>query len=271
MTNYELYMGIYLNMRELENNKIDIIVKWLSDYLIDCKLSGFIVGVSGGIDSALVSTLCAKTKKITYVVSMPINQDSSQLYRARCHINWLKMQYDTVYSIEKDLSLLFDAFKSMFDCSQYTELSLANSKSRLRMTTLYNLASNFNLLVVGTGNKIEDYGVGFFTKYGDGGVDISPIGDLYKSQVYELSKFLGIQEDILLASPTDGLWSDNRTDESQIGATYDELEFAMKYFESPGMIHPDDVSIRFNKVINIYKNLHDKNLHKMSMPPICKV
>lgn len=243
------------------HNKIS---NWLSEYLEVSNMKCFIIGVSGGIDSALVSTLCARTGKPTIVVSMPIHQAPDQLDRAHKHIDWLKNNYTNVESYTKDLSVLFDNFKSLFGTPEH-KLTLANSRSRLRMVTLYQIAGMNKGLVVGTGNKVEDFGVGFFTKYGDGGVDISPIGDLTKTEVRTMSKELGIIEDILIAKPTDGLWDDDRTDEDQMGATYEELEWAMN-FEG----NPEELFGRMKDVFYIYNELNQKNKHKMVAIPVFK-
>ena len=237
---------------------------WLSDYLSDNHMECFIVGVSGGIDSALVSTLCAQTGKPTIVVSIPIHQSSDQLARAHKHIDWLKQKYTNVISYEYDLTQTFESFKQLFEVKN--ELALANSRSRLRMTTLYQLATTYRGLVVGTGNKVEDFGIGFFTKYGDGGVDISPIADLLKTQVKEMSKELNIINDILTARPTDGLWEDDRTDEDQIGATYEELEWAMNSKETP-----ENLVGRMKDVYYIYNKLNKQNYHKMTPIPVFKI
>jgi NAD+ synthase len=244
------------------------ILEWLIRYSTDNNNLCFVVGVSGGIDSAVVSTLCAKTKIKTFVVSLPIHQNKKQMDRAHNHINWLMNNFNNVEFLEFDLTNTFENFKSLFECS--SELSLANSRSRLRMTTLYQISSNNNGIVVGTGNKIEDFGVGFFTKYGDGGVDISPIADLTKTEVRDLAKKIGIIEDIVLAKPTDGLWDDDRTDEDQIGATYEELEFAMHYLENNNEQNLDSLSEREKEVIKIFKSLNSKNKHKMVEIPIFK-
>jgi len=237
------------------------ISNWLKNYLESNNLECFIIGISGGIDSALTSTLCAQTGKKTIVVSMPIYQAPEQLERAHNHINWLKSKYSNVESLEIELTNTFETFKSLF--STENKLALANSRSRLRMTTLYQIAGTYKGLVVGTGNKVEDFGVGFFTKYGDGGVDISPIGDLTKTEVRQIAKQLGIIEEILIAKPTDGLWDDDRTDEDQMGATYEELEWAMEY---KGLLI--GLEKRQLEVLDIYQTLHIKNTHKMAMPPI---
>jgi NAD+ synthase len=235
---------------------------WLKEYLESNNLEYFIIGVSGGIDSALVSTLCAQTSKPTIVVSMPIHQAPDQLKRANDHIQWLKEKYPSVSSYTKDLTLLFENFKSLF--GDKDKLALANSRSRLRMATLYQIAAENKGIVVGTGNKIEDFGVGFFTKYGDGGVDISPIADLTKTEVRQMACELGIIKEILIAKPTDGLWEDNRTDEDQIGATYEELEWAMEY---DGISNIDE---RQKEVLNIYQKFNTQNKHKMVSIPIFK-
>jgi len=244
----------------LHNN----ISNWLASYLENSKMNYFVIGISGGIDSALVSTLCARTGKPTIVVSMPIHQDREQLDRANKHIDWLKEKYANVEAYTKDLSVLFDNFKSLFGAPEH-KLALANSRSRLRMITLYQLAGMNRGLVVGTGNKVEDFGVGFFTKYGDGGVDLSPIGDLTKTEVRAMARELGIIEDILVAKPTDGLWDDGRTDEDQMGATYEELEWAMNFKGNP-----KELVGRMEKVYYIYKTLNEQNKHKMVEIPLFK-
>jgi NAD+ synthase len=234
---------------------------WLLNYLHINELDCFVIGISGGIDSALTSTLCAQTGRKTIVVNMPIYQHSDQLSRAHNHIKWLKSKYSNVESFEYDLTETFETFKKLFSIEN--RLALANSRSRLRMTTLYQISTMYKGIVVGTGNKVEDFGVGFFTKYGDGGVDISPIGNLNKTEVRQMARELGIIEEILVAAPTDGLWDDNRTDEGQLGATYEELEWAMEYEGS--LI---GLEKRQREVLDIYKTLHIKNTHKRAMPPI---
>jgi len=205
---------------------------WLLDYIVEAKMKAFVVGVSGGIDSALVSTICALTGIKTIAVSLPIRQEEKQLYRANKHIEWLKENFENVESIEIDVTDVFNVFERQFIDNYHSELAFANSRSRLRMTALYQVAGSISGLVVGTGNKVEDFGVGFYTKYGDGGVDISPIADLLKSEVKLVAQDLGIIQEIIIAKPTDGLWGDDRSDEDQIGATYDELEWAMYYLEN---------------------------------------
>jgi NAD+ synthase len=238
------------------------ISNWLLEYLNNSNLKYFVIGISGGIDSALTSTLCAQTGKPTLVISMPIHQASNQLGRAHNHINWLKEKYPNVQSLEYDLTETFETFKKLFDIED--KLALANSRSRLRMVTLYQIATTYKGLVVGTGNKVEDFGVGFFTKYGDGGVDISPIADLTKTEVRKMARELGIIEEILEAKPTDGLWEDDRTDEDQIGATYEELEWAMNYN------NVDKINERQQEVLKIYKKFNIANKHKMIPIPIFK-
>lgn len=239
------------------------ISNWLKNYLESNNLDCFIIGISGGIDSALTSTLCAQTGKKTIVISMPIYQAQDQLQRAHNHIDWLKQKYSNVESFEFDLTNTFETFKSLFPIED--KLSLANSRSRLRMVTLYQIAGTYKGIVVGTGNKVEDFGIGFFTKYGDGGVDISPIGDLTKTEVRQMAKELGIIEEILIAKPTDGLWEDNRTDEDQIGATYEELEWAMSFKGNP-----KELIGRQKEIYYIYNKFNKQNKHKIIEIPIFK-
>lgn len=243
-------------------NKIS---KWIKKYADKNKISNLVIGISGGVDSGLVSTLCAETKLNTYIVSMPIHQKSDQLIRARNHAKWLQSKYSNVTFIEKDLSKIFDNFSSIFENKYKNNLSLANSKSRLRMVTLYQIAGALGGLVVGTGNKVEDFGVGFYTKYGDGGVDISPIADLTKSEVREMANKLGVSQEIIKAKPTDGLWEDDRSDEDQIGASYEELEWAMNYKGATSKL-----TKRQKEVIKIYNNFNQKNKHKMISIPVFK-
>jgi len=260
---------------------IEKIVKWIKDYADNNKISSLVVGVSGGIDSALVSTLCAKTGLPTHCVLMPIHQDPSHTERGLNHVRWLQKNYPLVGLHEFDLTEVYDKFVESMQYAS-SDLGFANSRSRLRMITLYQLATTTNGLVVGTGNKVEDFGVGFYTKYGDGGVDISPIADLMKTEVYELAHELGINQEILDAQPTDGLWGDNRNDEDQIGATYPELEWAMKFvednwhweqgMESEGFLDYDENQLtkREQLVLEIYNNFHSKNKHKMNPIPVFK-
>ncbi len=246
------------------------IVKWLKDYATKAHVNGFVVGISGGIDSALTSTLCAMTGLKVLCLEMPIHQGKNQVSRAKEHINQLKEKFNTVSSVEVDLTQTFETFKQAIPQEKQTDkidLSLANTRARLRMTTLYYFAGINGLLVAGTGNKVEDFGVGFFTKYGDGGVDLSPIADLLKSQVYELAKYLDVPISIQKAQPTDGLFGDTRTDEDQIGASYDELEWAMQLKEEGKTL--SDFTGRNAEVFKIYQSRHRANKHKMVAIPVC--
>ena len=238
--------------------RIDYIKKWINDYCksMNKEPDSLVVGISGGIDSSVVSTICALTGKKTIVLSMPIKQIKEQQDLSLKHQNWLKTKFKNVESHLIILDNLFKSFKvslSEFD----NEHGLANSRARLRMTTLYQVAASNNGIVVGTGNKVEDFGVGFYTKYGDGGVDISPIADCTKSKVWEMGKDLGILKEIIDAKPTDGLWDDGRTDVQQLGMSYQELEEAMK-----------DSS---NKNHKKYLEIRKRNLHKMNPIPVCKM
>ena len=246
----------------------DYIVKWLKDYAISSKMNGFVIGISGGIDSAVTSKLCAQTGLKTLCVEMPIHQDPNQVSRSKEHIKQLKSQFSNVDSVETDLTSTFDTFTSSIQKSnddKLYNLSLANTRARLRMTTLYYYAGINKLLVAGTGNKVEDFGVGFYTKYGDGGVDISPIADLMKSQVYSLAEYLDVLPSIQKAVPTDGLFGDSRSDEDQLGASYDELEWAMTFDNI------DELTDRQKEVIEIYQRLNKANKHKMNPIPICEI
>jgi NAD+ synthase len=253
-------------MSELNCEKIaSHIIDWLNTYIIDLPVKGFIVGVSGGVDSGLVASLSAHTGKEVILLNMPIRQANTEYIRAQNQIRSLESKFANVKGIEVDLTLTFDAFiASMPDKAKENPLAMANSRARLRMTTLYAIGQANQLLVTGTGNKVEDFGIGFFTKFGDGGVDLNPIGDLLKSEVFKLAKHLDVTEEILVARPTDGLWGDERNDEDQIGATYDELEFAMSYNGSE-----EDLSERQKEVIKIYNRLHSINQHKMNPIPFC--
>ena len=248
------------------------IVKWLLDYATNAKVKGFVVGISGGIDSALTSSLCAQTGLPTLCVEMPIHQAESHVSRANEHINQLKKRFPNVFNERTDLTPIFESFRSQVPSSEneaVSHLSLANTRARLRMTTLYYFAGLHSFLVAGTGNKVEDFGVGFYTKYGDGGVDISPIADLVKSEVRLLAAYLQVPESILKAKPTDGLFGDDRSDEDQIGANYDELEWAMAQIENGKTI--EDFSGREAQIFSIYKRLNAGNQHKMNPIPVCKI
>ena len=211
------------------------IVNWIKDYANNNGIQSLVVGVSGGIDSAVVSTLCAETELPTFPLGMPIHQDSDQESLSDSHLASLERRYKNVKTLKFNLTEVFEKFKKSLGEYAHDDLALANSRSRLRMTTLYQIAGKYNGIVVGTGNKVEDYGVGFYTKYGDGGVDIAPIADLYKTEVWELGKYLGVSKEIIEASPTDGLWDDKRTDEDQLGASYSQLEEAMEYGTGDGV------------------------------------
>jgi NAD+ synthase len=246
----------------------EYIVRWLSDYVSNSGTKGFVVGVSGGVDSAVTSTLCAKTGLPTLVINMPIHQKANQFDRSNEHIEWLTNKFNNVKGIQSDLTKVFDSFSKIHPKSESDLLSMANLRSRIRMANLYVYASNNQYLVAGTGNKVEDFGVGFYTKYGDGGVDISPIADLMKSEVFSLAKILNIVQSIQDAAPTDGLWDDDRSDEEQLGATYDELEWAMKYAAKN---LNSQLTSRQKVVLGIYKRHHEANTHKMIPVPVCKI
>lgn len=259
--------------KPFQSEKINnYIVKWLYNYANNAKVKGFVVGISGGIDSALTSSLCAQTGLPTLCVEMPIHQAESHVDRANEHIKQLKNRFSNVINERVDLTPTFEIFKKNIPHSTNEaayNLSLANTRARLRMTTLYYLAGIHGYLVVGTGNKVEDFGVGFYTKYGDGGVDLSPIADLLKSEVKILAKFVNVPESILKAKPTDGLFGDDRSDEDQLGANYDELEWAMKQIEKGKT--EKDFSGRELTVFLIYKKLNQINQHKMKPIPVCKI
>ena len=238
----------------------DNIVRWLKDYywMHSGNIKGFVVGVSGGIDSAVVSTLCAETGLPTYVMTMPLHSKEENTELSEAHAYGLVEKYPNVTMVNVDLTRTYDTLMTWVD-DAFTgnELANANTKSRLRMVSLYQVAGSVGGIVVGTGNKVEDYGVGFYTKYGDGGVDIAPIADLYKTEVWELGEFLGVDERICDAPPTDGLWDDGRKDEDQIGASYAELEEAMEYNTGPAV----EILEKFNR----------QNNHKMQPIPTFKL
>ncbi len=244
-------------------NPIEI-SSWLREYAESSNMKCLVVGISGGIDSALVSTLCAMTGMKTYAVSLPLHQIKKLNDLSLLQGSWLSSRFANVKHMTFDLSNAYNVFVDNFkDC---TELSLANTKSRLRMTALYQIAGDNRGIVVGTGNKVEDFGIGFFTKYGDGGVDISPIGDMLKTEVWEMSRQLNIPREIIDALPTDGLWSDGRTDQDQIGLSYEELELAMGLCESG--VSPRNESEK--RSIEIYKSHRSRNMHKMLPIPVHK-
>ena len=245
---------------------IQYIKEWILQYNKESKTKGFVIGISGGIDSALTSTLIAETRLPLMCIEMPIHQNKKEILRGQKHIAWLKEKYNNVSSIEFNLTNVFDNFKNQTNHNNDNSLALANTRSRLRMTSLYYFAQINNYLVAGTGNKVEDFGIGFFTKYGDGGVDLSPIADLLKTEVFILSKELNIINDILIAPPADGLWEEEKTDEDQIGATYEELEWAMNL---------DDLNKKLSKreqeVLKIYTKLNKANKHKTLPIPVCLI
>lgn len=252
-------------MKELANE----IVAWLKDYAVKNNRKTWVVGVSGGIDSALVSTLCAMTGMPTHCVILPCHSKSNETTRGRNHVQWLLDKYDNVQGNKWDLSSVFDAFKCSLPDDNPDTLALANSKSRLRMIALYQVATPLQGLVVGTGNKVEDFGVGFFTKYGDGGVDISPIADLTKTEVRAMARALDINKEILEVAPTDGLWDDARTDEQALGASYEELEWAMDHYEEwmEGLLNTTQ---RQKEVLVIYNKWHTAGQHKLNPIPMFK-
>ena len=251
---------------------VNHIVNWLKDYAINAKVNGFVVGISGGIDSAVTSTLCAKTGLQVLCIEMPIHQAVSHVSRGQEHIAQLKKRFENVSDIKVDLTPVFEEFKtevSLGGKQATVDMALANTRARLRMTTLYYHAGLLGLLVAGTGNKVEDFGVGFYTKYGDGGVDLSPIANLLKSEVYKIGAFLKVPESIMKAAPSDGLFGDARSDEDQIGANYDELEWAMEMNELGKTA--EDFSGREKVVFEIFKRYNSGNKHKMIPIPICEI
>ena len=233
------------------------IVEWIKNYAESNGIKSLVVGVSGGIDSAVTSTLAAETGLMTYCIGMPLLQKEEQESLSDIHLDWLGDTYWDTKTEKFDLSNLFEVFRYTMRGYGKEDLALANSRSRLRMVTLYQVAQTVGGIVVGTGNKVEDYGIGFYTKYGDGGVDIAPIADLYKTEVWELGRHLGINEKIINAKPTDGLWDDGRNDEDQIGASYAELEEAMEHRTGPAV----DILDKFSK----------QNRHKMEPIPTFKL
>ena len=247
------------------------ITNWLKTYIAESKTKGFVVGISGGIDSAVTSTLCAKTGISLLCLEMPIHQAPAHVIGLRTYRIFEK-KIQNVSSYKVNLTPVFEALRNEISSEgsqNKIEMSLANTRARLRMTTLYYHAGLNNYIVAGTGNKVEDFGVGFYTKYGDGGVDLSPIADLLKSEVYELGKYLDIPKSIIEAAPSDGLFGDARSDEQQIGATYPELEWAMS-MKDLGKIS-SDFSGREKEVYEIFINYFNSNSHKMKPIPVCSV
>lgn len=258
-----------MQAQKIENH----IKNWLSNYTEKSKTSGFIVGISGGIDSALTSTLCALTGKKVMLLSMPIRQTKAEYARAMEHIEDLSNRFKNVSSLDINLTASFEQLERDLPSSTVgNHLAMANSRARLRMLTLYAVGQANGLLVAGTGNKVEDFGVGFYTKYGDGGVDISPIADLFKTEVFSLAKHVGVVQSILDAKPTDGLWEDGRSDEDQIGASYPELEWAMTQLENTSLEklkNDTSLSERQQEVLTLYSNFNRANQHKMNPIPVC--
>ena len=244
--------------------RIEKITKWIGDYARKHKIQTLVVGISGGIDSSVVSTLCGRTGISTIAVSMPIRQSKTTHELSLKHGEWLESNYPNVSHETVDLTSPFKHFEKALTTFE-SELALANSRARLRMMCLYQIAQSHGGIVVGTGNRVEDFGVGFFTKYGDGGVDISPIGDCLKTDVWEMGRHLNILPEIILAAPTDGLWADGRTDEDQLGMTYLELEVAMQ--EDLNVVSIRDSVNAEN--LKKYRAIRQRNLHKMLPIPVC--
>jgi NAD+ synthase len=267
--------------------RINYITRWIKNYATRNKMSALVVGISGGIDSSVVSALCARTGLKTIVVQLPIRQNRTLNNRSSMQATWLLERHpETVTHMSMDLTPVFVAFERKVDpfCQieddtyDTYQLAMANSRARLRMMTLYQIAQCHNGLVVGTGNRVEDFGVGFFTKYGDGGVDISPIGDCLKTDVWDMGRELGLPEEIISAAPTDGLWSDGRTDEDQLGMTYPELErmMALDRLQRSSVVDssmPGSVKLTADdrRKLKRYQELRAKNMHKMQPIPVCKV
>jgi NAD+ synthase len=236
------------------SEKINFISNWIADYSKKNNFSSLVIGISGGIDSAVTSALSARTNLQTHVVTMPILDHQTLNNRGNNHVDWLKNNFKNITHHHIDLSKVFSEFQNKLG-SNNSEHGYANTQARLRMTTLYQIAASNNGIVVGTGNKVEDFGIGFYTKYGDGGVDISPIADCLKTEVWDMGKELGINQEIIEADPTDGLWTDGRTDEQQVGLSYEEIEEAMLNEQSSNR--------------NRYMEIRSKNVHKMEPIPVC--
>jgi NAD+ synthase len=258
--------------------RIKHIVKWIQDYARKARIDTLVVGISGGIDSSVVSALCAKTSLKTIVVQMPIRQNRRLDNLSSAQAGWLLEQFpNNVTHMSMDLTTVFSAFEKKVqpfcapeqEPNEREQLAFANSRARLRMMTLYQIAQSHGGIVVGTGNRVEDFGVGFFTKYGDGGVDISPIGDCMKTEVWDMGQDLGLLQDIIDAPPTDGLWADGRNDEDQLGMTYPELEKAMLQdtYEEIGLY----ATAPEKKLLKRYREIRAQNMHKMTPVPVCKI
>ena len=265
--------------------RIKHITKWIKSYARSAKINTLVVGISGGIDSSVVSALCAETGLKIIVVQMPIRQNKTLNNRSSMQATWLLERYNNVTHMSVDLTPVFSAFEKKTDpfCNieddtyDTYKLASANSRARLRMMTLYQIAQSHGGIVVGTGNKVEDFGVGFFTKYGDGGVDISPIGDCLKTQVWDMGRELGLEQEIIDAPPTDGLWDDGRNDEDQLGMTYPELERAMNldFLKRAGAVDSDmpgssKLSAKDRANVKRYQEIRARNMHKMQPIPVCK-
>jgi NAD+ synthase len=272
------------NTQMKPQQRITHIVRWLRAYAKSAKINTFVVGISGGIDSSVVSALCARTGLRTIVVQMPIRQNRKLDNRSSMQATWLLERHaDTVTHMSMDLTAVFSAFEKKVspfcnieeDTVEQSNLAFANSRSRLRMITLYQIAQCHGGIVVGTGNRVEDFGVGFFTKYGDGGVDISPIGDCLKTEVWDMGRELGLPQEIIDADPTDGLWDDGRTDEGQLGMSYPELERAMELDQwdreeshlTEGLLQ---MSRQERTQLKRYREIRTRNMHKMLPIPVCK-
>ena len=259
--------------------RIKHIVKWIRDYARKSRIDTLVVGISGGIDSSVVSALCAETGLKTVVVQMPIRQNRKLDNLSSAQASWLLEQYpNNVTHMSMDLTSVFGAFEKKLTPFGDSELAFANSRARLRMMTLYQIAQSHGGIVVGTGNKVEDFGVGFFTKYGDGGVDISPIGDCMKTEVWDMGQELGLLKEIIDAPPTDGLWADGRNDEDQLGMTYPDLErmMAVDFLKRAKAVDSDmpgsaKLSADDRKKLKRYQELRARNLHKMEPIPVCKI
>ena len=264
--------------------RIRHIVKWIKQYATKNKISTLVVGISGGIDSSVVSALCAETGLNTIVVQMPIRQNKKLDNRSSMQATWLLERYKNVTHMSMDLTSVFSAFekKTVPFCdaenASQVELAFANSRARLRMMTLYQIAQCHGGIVVGTGNRVEDFGVGFFTKYGDGGVDISPIGDCMKTEVWDMGREFGLPQEIIDAAPTDGLWDDDRTDEGQLGMSYPDLErmMALDFLQRCKAVDSDmpgsaKLSADDRKKLKQYQEIRTRNLHKMEPIPVCKL
>jgi NAD+ synthase len=264
--------------------RVSHIVRWLKQYARSAKIDTFVVGISGGIDSSVVSALCAETGLRTIVVQMPIRQNKTLNNRSSMQAGWLLGRYqENVTHMSMDLTSVFSAFEKKtapfcdVENASQVELAFANSRARLRMMTLYQIAQCHGGIVVGTGNRVEDFGVGFFTKYGDGGVDISPIGDCLKTQVWDMGRELGLEQEIIDAAPTDGLWDDDRTDEGQLGMSYPDLErmMALDFLKraqavDSGMPGSAKLSADDRKKLKQYQDTRARNMHKMLPIPVCK-